>query len=136
MIEINKKPSQKELVIFGLLLVAFVGIVGSVLFYRWENPGWGRTVWLGGTVLALLYWGFPVLRRPVYLTWMYLAFPIGWTVSHLLLGLIYYGLLTPIGVLLGLAKYDAMKRRWEPEASSYWLEQRPRQDTKSYFRQF
>ena len=136
MIEINRNPSKKELVLFGLLLMLFCGVLGTLVTYRWQNPDWGRNVWVGGAVIALLYWSLPVLRRPVYLTWMYLAFPIGWTVSHLLLALIYYGVLTPIGVLLRCFRYDAMDRQLEPKASSYWIAQRPRGDAKSYFRQF
>lgn len=136
MIEINRNPSKKELAIFGLLLMIFFGIVGTLLIYRWQYPDSGRYTWIGGAVLSLLFWALPGLRRPIYFAWMYLAFPIGWSVSHLLLALIYYGVLTPIGVLLRLFSYDSMNRKPVPRASSYWIAQSPRRDAKSYFRQF
>lgn len=136
MIEINKNPSKKELWVFGLLLILFAGLVGGLVFYRWGSLEWAGYSWIGGGLLALLYFSIPSLRRPIYLAWMYLGFPIGWAVSHLFLGLIYYGVLTPVGLLLRVLGYDSLKRRMEPERESYWIEQSLRRDAKSYFRQF
>ena len=51
----------------------------------------------------------PGFLRPVYVLWMALAFPIGWTVSHLLLLIVYYLVLTPIGLLMRLFGYDPLE---------------------------
>ena len=42
----------------------------------------------------------------MFLGWMYAAFPIGWTISHLLLLAVYYFVLTPVGLALRLTGRD------------------------------
>jgi hypothetical protein len=67
---------------------------------------------------------------------MYAAYPIGWVVSHVLLALIYFGVLTPIGRIMAVCGYDPMERRFDRAASSYWIEREPNRDASRYFRQF
>jgi hypothetical protein len=67
---------------------------------------------------------------------MYAAYPIGWVVSHVLLGLIYFGLLTPVGWLMKLFGYDPMERRFDRAAASYWVERERQTDAGRYFKQF
>ena len=79
----------------------------------------------------------PGLMRMVFLGMSYLTWPIGFVVSHVVLALVYYLVLTPIGLLMRLFGYDSMKRRFDPEAPSYWVE-RPAAgfDIRRYLRQF
>ncbi|MBM4108330.1 MAG: hypothetical protein FJ255_05885 [Phycisphaerae bacterium] len=72
----------------------------------------------------------------LYTGWMYAALPIGWTISHALLALIYYAVLTPIGLVMRLLGNDPMQRRLDRAATTYWSEHRPPTDPKRYFRQF
>ncbi len=65
-----------------------------------------------------------------------LAFPVGWLMSRVLLAVLYYGVLTPIGVLLRLGGRDPLERRFDREAWSYWRPRPPAGDATSYFRQF
>ncbi|RMD81653.1 MAG: hypothetical protein D6815_11195 [Candidatus Dadabacteria bacterium] len=135
MIEINWNPGRRELRQFaGLWLAVFGALGGWKLYASAAAAGWP---WLGAAVavgLPGLVW--PALVRPLYVAWMALAFPIGWTVSHLLLALIYYGVVTPIGLVLRLRGVDPMNRRFEPEATTYWVEHRTGDDKSRYFRQF
>ena len=50
-----------------------------------------------------VYAAIPMSRKWIYLGWIYAAFPIGWTVSHLLLAAIYYLIVTPIALAVRLA---------------------------------
>jgi hypothetical protein len=77
----------------------------------------------------------PPVRRPKFLAWMYAAYPIGWVVSHRVLAIIYFGLLTPIGTLMGVFGYDPMARRFDRAAASYWVERGRNRDPARYFRQ-
>ena len=67
---------------------------------------------------------------------MVLAFPIGWTVSLLLLALVYYAVFTPIAVVFRLIGRDALVLRRQPDAASYWREHEAPADVRRYFRQF
>ena len=39
---------------------------------------------------------FPRAVRPIFVTWLTLAFPIGWVISRLVLMLLYWGVMTPV----------------------------------------
>jgi hypothetical protein len=74
--------------------------------------------------------------RAIYRGWMFAALPIGWTFSHVILGIVYFGVLTPIGLLLRAMGKDPMNRRPDPSAQTYWIPHRQERDLKRYFRQF
>lgn len=135
-IELRKNPNRKNLMVFGFLLGLFTILLGLGVRYQWEAPSAGRWIWLVGTGLTVLYFLIPPLRRPLYLGWIYATFPLGWTISYLLMGLIYYGVLTPIGLALRLLGKDALEKKIEREDSSYWIEHPTETDSSRYFRQF
>ena len=139
LIDINKNPTRKELLVFVGLLAIFLAIVGHVV-QRGGSAGAARALFVASVaslaVLGPLAWLAPRVVRGVYLTWMYLALPIGTTVSLLLLGLIWYSIITPIGWALRLTGRDAPGLRFDREAPSYWTERTKRRGLESYFRQF
>jgi len=136
-IEIDRNPSPRTLRFFGLLFAVFCGLVGALLRWRFDLGTAATVVWIAGAGVAALYYLVPPLRRPLYLGWIHAAFPIGWLLSHLLLALVYYGVLTPIGLVMRLFRRDPLHRRFDPEAESYWVEYRASADpTRRYFRQF
>ena len=49
----------------------------------------------------------------------------GRVVSPVVLGVIFFGVFTPVGFFMRKAGRDAMKRRWEPAARSYWVNRDP-----------
>jgi hypothetical protein len=95
-----------------------------------------------GLLSLLLGTSRPAWLRPVYVAWMAAAYPIGWLLAHLLLAAIYFLLITPIGLVLRLARHDPLARRFDREAQSYWTPRaystrRPdRTDRERYFSQF
>jgi hypothetical protein len=66
---------------------------------------------------------------------MAIAMPIGWVVSKVLLGAVFYLVLTPIAVLFRLIKRDALARRLNPDAKSHWIEREQTTDPKRYWYQ-
>ena len=68
--------------------------------------------------------------------WMLAAVPIGWTISHLVLGIVFFAVVTPIGLLMRLLGRDPMDRRFDPNAKTYWAQRLPVGATDRYFRQF
>ncbi len=136
-IEINRNPSRRDLLVFGVLLVVFTGVLGLVTHFVWNSPVVARWIWIGGAGLSILHFAVPPLRRFVYLGWMYAAFPIGWTISHVFLTIVYFGVVTPTGLLLRLFGYDPMSRKDRSEVRTSFLEScGAPDDRKRYFRQF
>lgn len=135
-VEINLRPGKAELRWFGLLLLLFFGLIGALVAWRAGSLAVPSALWLAGAVLCAVYYAVRPLRRPMYLAWMYAVYPIGWVISHLLFGTIYFLVMTPIGLLLRLWGRDLLERRFEPEAETYWVERRARVEPSLYFRQF
>jgi len=86
----------------------------------------------GGLAAALS----PMAGRTLYRGWMFAALPIGWTISHLILGVVFYAVMTPLGLLMRATGKDPMDRRFDRAARTYWIPHRQETDPKRYFRQF
>lgn len=135
LLDINWNPKPRELRQFAVLWLVVFGLIGAYSL-------WGR----GSLPAAAAFWvvaaaglvGYlrPGFLRPVYILWMALAWPIGWTISHLLLLSVYYLVLTPIGLLMRLFGNDPLQRRFDPSAKTYWTPHDPGADEARYFKQF
>lgn len=135
-LHVNAAPSPRELRTFGLLLPVFAAAAGSLLAHRTGSVAAGGVVWAGGAALAVAYLALPGLRRPVFVGASYAAAPIGWVVSHLLLLVIFWGVITPIGVLVRLFGDDPLERRMDKTADTYWARRDDVAAPRRYFQQF
>lgn len=129
-------PTRKTLRQFaGLWFVFFGGLAIYQAFYG------GRTtagIILGVIALAggLIGLAAPGWLRPIFVAWMVLAFPIGWTVSLITLAVMYYGLFTPLGLYFRLIGRDPLERKLDPSAETYWTPKATPADPRRYFQQF
>ena len=136
-IEIRKNPSRRELAWFGLLLALFFGVIGGLVTWHAGGPTvLARVLWFVGVGLAIVYYAIPPVRRPIYLGWIYGTYPIGWVISHVILALVYYGVVTPVGLVMRAAGHDPMQRRLDPNAATYWVEREEAPELPQYFKQF
>jgi hypothetical protein len=136
LIKINHNPSQRELFYFGAILPLFVALLGTILKWGWKLPTVANWVWIVGAALTAVFVAIPPLRRPIYLGWIYAALPIGWTISHFVLGVVFYLVLTPIGLLMRLFGRDPLHLKLDRQAKSYWIARPEPSDASRYFRQF
>ncbi len=136
LVDINWNPSRKELRVFSLLLIGFGAIVAAVLYRRFDSETPAAAVLLVTATIGFVGLAAPLLVRPVYVVWMGLAFPIGWTVSHVMMLAVFFLVLTPVGLVMRLCGRDPMQRRFDRDAKTYWLPRPSRSDLKSYFRQY
>ena len=136
LLEINRNPSRRDLAWFGLVLFLFFLVIGGVLGRALASDVARYVAWAAGAILALAYYAVPGWRRPMFVGWMYAASPIGFVMSHLLLGVVYFGVVTPIGLLMRAMGHDPMTRRFDRSATTYWVERQQVSDVKRYFRQF
>ena len=101
MIKIDLKPTVPQLKSFGF--IALFGFSLMATMVMWNFTGWQLhwSVYLLFGLAALcplLSLIAPAANRPVYVTLMILALPIGFVLSNVVLRLIYYGMFTPIQV--------------------------------------
>jgi|WetSurMetagenome_2_1015567.scaffolds.fasta_scaffold518317_2 hypothetical protein len=132
--ELNLNPSDREVRTFSVLWLLAFGLFGGLAAWR----GSGSAPAFLGVALAggLIGLALPQLMRRVYVVWMIAAFPIGWTISLVLQAVVFYAVLTPIGVALRMAGRDPLGRRFDRNATTYWVTRRRRDDVDGYFRQF
>ena len=135
-IEINRTPSHQDLRWFGLLLPVFFAIVGALVWHRTGSLTPATAVWAAGGTVSALFALWPASRRRIYVGWMYAVYPIGWTVSHLLLGVVYFLIITPIGLALRVLRRNPLERGLDRTAATYWVRHNPANSIKRYLRQF
>ena len=78
----------------------------------------------------------PRLIKPVFVTWLTLAFPIGWVISRIILMILFWGVITPIAVVMRLSGRDVLGLRRQPGTTTYWTTKERPLAVRSYFRQF
>jgi len=133
--DVIKPPSDKMLRQFaGLSLVVFGGLA-AWRAYSGTVDGWTigwavAAVFLGGVGLVA-----PRAIRPVYQGWMIVAFPIGWTVSKVVLAATLYLVFTPVALAFRLMGRDALKLKPNP-STSYWQRKSGAKSGEEYLRQF
>jgi ABC-type uncharacterized transport system permease subunit len=136
LIEINRNPTDKDLRWFGLLLAAFFAVVGAIVWWRTGQTRVPALLVGCGAGLSAVYYLVPRLRRPLFLGWMYAAWPVGTLVSMVLLALVYFLVVTPIGLLVRLVSHDPLRRAFDSRLTSYWVRRGPPSWASRYFRQF
>lgn len=137
LIEINWKPTEREARQFSVIwLPAFLATVGALVFWKFDSRSAAVAFWSAAAGVSVLGGLLPVVRRPIFVGWMCAAFPIGWTISHVLLACIFFLIITPIGCLLRLCGHDPLKRKFDRTASTYWVPHSAGEKNDRYFRQF
>jgi hypothetical protein len=132
-LDLDLDPPRKALRTFGVAAAA----VAAAFATLGSPPDAVRVSLLAVAGLCLLLAvAAPPLLRPLYVVLMVLVFPIGLVVSYAVLGLIFFGLLTPLGLVFRLFGRDSLGRRWEPSAATYWVSRGPTTRPERYFRQF
>lgn len=136
-IQINRNPSLRELNQFGFVWLGFLVVFAAVAWFKWHSPVVSGILGGAAVVVPAIGWLAPRFMRLVFLGLSYAAFPIGWVVSHLVLAMVYFLVVTPIGLIMRLLGHDPMRRRFDRGATSYWIERSATAvNARRYFRQF
>src|SRR3954454_18796501 len=111
MLDINWNPSRRDLRQFGLLwLPLFAGVLGYLAFRRRGLDVVPVAIWGTAAVVALIAAVAPDRLKPLVVTWMAASYPIGWTISHLVLGVTYFGFFTVLGFVFRAGWYYSLQR--------------------------
>lgn len=133
---VKTAPSRKVLRQFAAIwLVLFLGLAAQNQFLK------SRPTSAVVCAITALVVGLPGLVWPSAIRWIYsgamvLAFPIGWAVSNMLLAAMYFGVITPIGLVLRWSGRDELGLLPAPDRQSFWEAKPTPRDVTSYFRQY
>ena len=104
---------------FGLTTGAIVLVLFGVLIpwvFNFDYPKWPWILGGGLGGWALLA---PMTLQPVYTGWMKFGLIMNWVNTRLILGILFYGLFVPTGVVMRLFGKDPMRRELDKTQASY-----------------
>lgn len=110
--------TRKELRQFGLLVGTVFTVIGLwPLVFRGE-PLRLWAIGIGGLLIAV---GgvFPSALAPVHKGWMWVGHILGWINTRILLAIVFYALVTPIGLVRRLMGKDTMKQGFTESSTTY-----------------
>ena len=113
---INTSP--REIQKFGITFAVLGAVAAAVMIYK-GNPHWPWAVGAGFLFLLAGLFARPALR-PVYVGWMKFAFVLGWINTRLLLGVFFYLVLTPAGLLARAFGKDLLDLKINRSSLTYW----------------
>ena len=110
-------------------------LIAAWSFYRDRPAAVAVTGGLGSIIVAVgLLW--PAGALAFHSGWMRLAAVLGWVNSRILLGIMLYGIMTPMGRLMRLFGRDPLDRHG-PKRETYWIRrERTRQPRGQFERLF
>jgi hypothetical protein len=120
--DIVKGPSNRK---FGLTFAAIFVLLAAIGYYR----AWHLT-WLFAALAPLnlaLALKFPDVLDAPNRAWLKFGLLLNRIVSPVIMLMLFFGVVAPIGFILKWLKKDSLRLRKEPSAKSYWL---PRTDTR------
>jgi hypothetical protein len=124
----NKPMSIKELRKFGLvtgaLIIVFIGAFLPWLGHK-NILDWQKITLPLGSVLMVWALVHPASLNYVYKPWMYVADKIGWVNTRIIMAVLFYVIIMPLGIIMRLFGKDPMARKFETQATSYRITKEP-----------
>ncbi len=132
--QLSQQPTTKDLRQFGLLVGGVFAVIGLwPLVFRSESPRfWAMSV---GGLLIVLGAIAPQSLKQVHGGWMKVGHVLGSINTRIILGIIYYLLITPMGLIMRLMGKDPMHRTLAKNTDTYRIVRppRPRQHMRNQF---
>src|SRR5262245_6805090 len=110
----NKELRKFGFVFAGILLLLFEGLL-PWLKHK-PLPGWPLSIAIPIAVLALIW---PAALRPFHAAWMKFGAVMGFINTRIIMSVLFFAVLTPIGALLRALNKNPLVRRFDREAGSY-----------------
>jgi ABC-type uncharacterized transport system permease subunit len=134
LVRIERNPSGRQLLVFGIAWLAFFGIAGHLF--------WHHGLHLPAVTLLAVAASVPLagafgqkIPRLAYVGLSYATYPVGFVASYVVLALVYFLVVTPIGLVMRLLGRDPLSRTFDPRAQSYWIARNEKRTVESYFKQ-
>ena len=114
----NIRTDNKAIRDFGILIGFILLIIAGILFYK-ERESYELIILLGILFIGLGL-GMPIILKPFYLVWMNFAVILGWFMTRLILGLLFYVIVSPIGLMSRLFGKEFLELKNVSFNRSYW----------------
>ena len=114
----NIKSEKSDLRKFGITIGVILLIIAGFLFWK-EKESFQIVLTFGGA-LCILGIAIPLILKPIYWVWMIFATILGWIMTRVILSLLFYAIITPIGLIPRLFGKQFLELRWDKSKKSYW----------------
>lgn len=116
LMEVSEK--KNDLRKFGIVMAVPLGIF-SVLFFLKGRPA---APFFVGTALFFLVAGLflPMVLAPIHKVWMKFAEILSRIMNRVVLTLVFFIIITPIGLIMRLLGKDLLNKKYDPNLSTYW----------------
>jgi hypothetical protein len=129
------RPDAAELRRFAIAMLVGFTLLGLLSAWRAKGIGTGSIVlWSLGIFLATAAF-VPGLGRVAYLAVYLPTSIIGYVVSHVMLTLMFFFVITPLAIILRLMGKDLLQQR-RPKQKPEWMAVKGVKNEDSYYRQF
>ena len=121
-----KKLDKKGLRDFGLLIGSLIAVLFGLavpLLRRDSIPWWP---WAIGAVLVVLALVAPKSLNPVYHAWMWFGLTLNKIETPIVLGIVFYLIVWPMGAIKNIFGEDAMRRKLNPKMDTYRVQSKER----------
>lgn len=108
---------------FGLVFTGFFALVGAWPLVHGMAPRWWALA-LAALFLAVAL-ARPALLAPLNRIWTRFGLLLHKVVNPIVMGVMFFLVVTPTGLLMRLAGKDPMRLKRDPQAASYWIERAP-----------
>ena len=113
----NISNSNKDIKSFGITIGVILFIISAFLMYY--NKEAYQLIAIIASIFVLLGVILPILLKPIYFVWMIFAAILGWVMTRVILSVVFYLIITPIGLITKLIGEDFLSLR-KVESDSYW----------------
>ena len=116
--ELNSiKSSRKDLKNFGITIGFTLLVIGVFLFIREKD----LFVYFCsiGSILIIISGIAPIILKPIYKIWMIFAVIIGWIMTRVILSVLFFSIITSIGIFTRLIGKDFLNLKTRNQ-KSYW----------------
>ena len=129
------KTGPRELRKFGLMVGGVFVVLG--LLFLWRHPARTPYFVCPGGVLLVAGAVLPRALKWIYIAWMSLAFVLGFVMAHVILTLLFFVMIAPIGLIARLFGKDFLGLKLGRGMATYWIprDRKPR-SAADYERQF
>ena len=116
----SQMPSDRK---FGWFLAAVFALSGA--YFKWKHTSaWDMPLFMLALVFAVVAFAAPKLLARFNKLWFQVGMVLGRIVSPIVLGGIFFLLITPVAVFMRLLGRDALHLK-KREVHSYWIKREP-----------
>ncbi len=104
---------------FGMMMAGILSLFFGLLLPFLSNKPSSLYIWVASAFFFILACVQPLWLRPIYALWMKIGHVLGWINTRILLGIIFFCLITPIGIIMRLGRHDPMQRGYHSNVNTY-----------------